>query len=307
MTISAAENGLAGCAMRSLFVSAPDGLRLHAADYGSRLASRLPVVCLPGLARTSADFDVLARALAADCKAPRRVLALDYRGRGLSEFDRDPGNYTLPVELADVIAVLTALSVHRAIFIGTSRGGLLAMLLGAAQPTRIAGVVLNDIGPVIEPIGLMRIKGYVGRLPQPHSLEEGGEILKRLFDGQFPKLSDADWRAAAAKTWIERDGKWVPAYDPRLFRALEGIDFDRPIPSVWPQFDSLARVPMLVLRGALSDLLSPDTVAAMRARRRNLEVVEVPDQGHAPILDTPALRARIAEFARACDKRAGLS
>src|SRR3972149_377335 len=170
---------------RNVFVSAPDGLRLHARCHGRRSAQALPVVCLPGLARTAADFEALAVALA----HKRRVVALVYRARGQSDYDRDPANYAFQIELADVLAVVTALDCWPSIYVGTSRGGILAMLLGAGRPTPIAGVVLNDIGPVIEPKGLMRIKGYVGKLPQPRSFEEGAEILRRLFDAQFPKLT----------------------------------------------------------------------------------------------------------------------
>jgi pimeloyl-ACP methyl ester carboxylesterase len=288
----------------SVFVTAPDGLRLHAQEYGPRLSPLLPVVCLPGLARTTADFTTLARALSADPKGARRVLAMDYRGRGRSEYDPNPDNYSLPVELGDVIAVLTARAIERAIFVGTSRGGIITMLLAAAQPTRIAGVVLNDIGPVIEPIGLMRIKGYVGKLPLPRNLDEGAEILKRIFNGQFPKLTQQDWIAFASRTWIERAGGLALNYDPKLSRTLEGIDAERAVPSLWPQFDALAHVPMLLLRGALTDLLSTSTVAAMRARRRKLDVVEVADQGHAPSLEEPDILKRIADFVRACDKAA---
>ena len=144
-------------------VSAQDGLRLHVRDYGRGNNGALPVVCLPGLSRTSADFDALATALAGHAEQPRRVLALDYRGRGLSEHDRDPTNYNVGVEAADVITVLTALGVGTAVFVGTSRGGILTMLLAAQRPTLIAGAVLNDIGPVVEPKGLVRIKGYVGQ------------------------------------------------------------------------------------------------------------------------------------------------
>ncbi|MBN8919435.1 MAG: alpha/beta fold hydrolase, partial [Rhizobiales bacterium] len=187
-------------------VTTADGLRLHVAEYGRRGSDAMPVVCLPGLARTTADFDALARALASDPHTPRRVLALDYRGRGRSERDPNPDNYTLPTELADLITVLTAFAVHRAVFVGTSRGGLLTMLLAAAQPTRIAGVVLNDIGPVIEPLGLMRIKGYVGKLPQPRDLDDGATILRRLFETQFPKLTPEGWRGFAERTWV-REGE----------------------------------------------------------------------------------------------------
>src|ERR1700694_509471 len=147
----------------SLFVAAPDGLKLHVRAYGPRMASGWPLVCLPGLSRSSADFETLALALSRDAATPRRVLALDYRGRGRSEHDRNPKNYNFPVELADVLAVLAALAALPAVFIGTSRGGILTMLLAAARPPAIAGVILNDIGPVIEPKGLMRIRGYVGK------------------------------------------------------------------------------------------------------------------------------------------------
>jgi pimeloyl-ACP methyl ester carboxylesterase len=285
----------------SIFISAPDGLKLHVRSYGPPLASTLPVVCLPGLARTSADFHALATALAADPTEPRRVLALDYRGRGDSEYDRNANNYSLPVELADLTAVLTALNIAPAVFVGTSRGGLLAMMLAAARPTAIAGVILNDVGPVIEAKGLIRIKSYVGKLPTPRSYDEGADILRRLFAAQFPGFAAQDWLDFAQRSWKESNGALVPVYDVKLATTLAGADFERPLPPLWHQFDALAKVPLMVIRGANSDILSTATVAAMRERRYDIDVVEVPDQGHAPVLAEPGLIRRIANFIVFCE------
>jgi len=283
----------------STFITAPDGLRLHARCYGHRSSTATPVVCLPGLARTAADFEELATALSQN--GARRVIALDYRGRGLSDYDPDPANYSLPVELADVLAVVTALETVPAIFIGTSRGGILTMLLAAVRPTAIAAAVLNDIGPVIEPQGLMRIKSYVGKLPQPRTFEEGAEILRRLFGPQFPKLGQADWLASARRAFKEEKGRLVTTYDVRLANALNGVDAERPVPTLWKEFDALADVPLMVIRGANSDLLSVATVEAMRARRTALETMEVPDQGHAPLLADADTISRIVAFVGQCD------
>ena len=287
------------------YVTAQDGLRLHVREHGDRTAPGLPVVCLPGLARTTVDFDRLAAVLASDPDRPRRVLALDYRGRGLSDHDRDPGNYSLPVELADLMTVLTARAVGAAVFVGTSRGGLITMALAAVRPAAIAGAVLNDIGPVIEPQGLMRIKSYVGRLPQPRVFEEGADILRRLFGAQFTRLSDADWLASAHRNWRQQDGRLVLAYDPRLSRALASVDAAHPLPPLWPQFDALGNVPLMVIRGANSDILSAATVAAMQARRRDTVVVEIPDQGHAPLLAEADTIARIGIFIAKCEMLGG--
>ena len=290
-----------GIEASSVFVTAPDGLKLHVQCYGPRLAPSVPVVCLPGLTRTTADFDELAAALASSAQAPRRVLAIDYRGRGLSDYDRDPRNYSLATELADLRAVLTALDVAPAVFIGTSRGGLLTMLLASAQPTAIVGAVLNDIGPVIEPTGLARIKSYVGKLPQPKSFEEGAQILRRLFSQHFTKFDDRDWLAYSHRSFKIVQHRLVPTYDVRLAKTMEGIDFNRPLPPMWPQFDGLGRLPLMVLRGENSDLLSEDTVAAIRARRSAMETIVVPDQGHAPILSGADLVGRIAGFVSSCE------
>ena len=290
-----------GSRCTSLFVTAQDGLRLHVRCWGTRGGRELPIVCLPGLTRNGADFEELGVALAGDATQPRSVVAIDSRGRGGSDYDPDPNNYSFPVELGDVLAVLSALEIDSAIFIGTSRGGILTMLLGAARPAAIAGVILNDIGPVLEPKGLMRLRGYVGKMPTPRSFEEGAEILRRLGDAQFPALSGADWVLQAKRTWKTGSDGLVLDYDAKLSQTLAGVDIERPLPPLWAQFDSLARIPLMVVHGMNSDILIAATIDAMRARRLDIDVLQVPDQGHAPLLAEAGVIARIAAFVTLCD------
>jgi pimeloyl-ACP methyl ester carboxylesterase len=286
---------------RDLFINSQDGLRLHVRDYGDRTAPRLPVVCLPGLARTVEDFAALAPALANDPEHRRRVIAIDSRGRGQSDYDSNPDNYNVAVELGDVVTVLTALDVGPAVFVGSSRGGILTMVMSVAHPAAIAGVVLHDIGPVIEPAGLMRIKSYVGKLSQPRSFADGAEILQRLFAAQFPKVTPEQWLAAAHRTWQMKDGPLTPTYDVRLSRTLADVDLARPLPPLWNEFDALASVPIMVIHGAKSDILSAATVEAMAARHPGLQVIEVPDQGHVPSFDGD-VTTKVAQFISACDR-----
>jgi pimeloyl-ACP methyl ester carboxylesterase len=228
------------------------------------------------------------------------VLALDYRGHGQSQYDRNPKNYTIRVALADLSAVLAALEITSAIFVGTSFGGVLAMMLAVLPPIAVAGVLLNDIGPVMEPRGLMRIKSYVGKLPIARNFEEGAEILRWLFEAQFTKLAPQDWIAFAQRTWREHRGALMPNHDLKLARALRGISLER-LPTLWDQFDALAHIPLMVIRGANSDMLASTTLNAMLARRGQLEVVVMPDQGHAPLLAEPNVIRRIAAFVASCD------
>ncbi|WP_372421491.1 alpha/beta fold hydrolase [Salinarimonas chemoclinalis] len=281
---------------RSAFVRAGDGLRLHARVYGATPDRALPVVCLPGLARHAEDFHALALRLSRDPQAPRRVIALDYRGRGLSERDRDWRNYDIAVEMRDVLAVLAALDVPEAAFVGTSRGGLIVMALAASRPAILRAVVMNDIGPVIDAKGLIRIRGYVGKLPTPKSWAEAVDALKRLQGAQFPGLDAEGWLALARGTWTERaDGTLALAYDPALTKTLERLDLEQSPPPLWPLFEGLAHVPVLAIRGAHSDLLAAQTLAEMGRRHPRLEAEEVSGEGHAPLLRGP-LAERIARF-----------
>lgn len=283
-------------AYRDLFVSAGDGLKLYARDYGPRASAALPVVCLPGMARNATDFHDLAVALGEEDKRPRRVLALDYRGRGRSERDGDWRAYELKVELNDVLNLLVAAGVHEAVFVGTSRGGLLTMMLAAARPGLIRGAVLNDAGPVIEARGLVRIRNYLGRMPTPRDYREGAEILRRLSDAQFPAFGDREWEASARGTWNEDGGKLTLAYDPRLGKTLDQLDPEAPLPSLWPFFEGLRRVPVMVLRGEHSDILSAQTVTRMAEAHPDLEHIHVPGQGHAPMLAGRDLLQRLRRF-----------
>jgi pimeloyl-ACP methyl ester carboxylesterase len=289
---------------RSLFVSARDGLKLHLRAYGPATAANLPVVCLPGFARTAADFHELATALAGHDGAPRRVLALDYRGRGRSDYAADWRDYDIRVELDDLMQVLAATGVGEGVFVGTSRGGLLTMALAAARPAAIRGVVMNDIGPVIDARGLLRIRGYVGKLPVPRSFVEGAEILKRLSDQQFPAFGEAEWEIMARRTWTERGGALVPDYDPRLMKTLEELDLEAPLPVLWPYFAALRHAPVLAIRGANSDLMAETTLTEMGERHPRCETVTVPGQGHAPLLGSKDMIRRIGRLIERAEKRA---
>lgn len=287
----------------SLFFSAPDGLRLHGRDYGVRESARMPVVCLPGLARMSSDFHELALHLSGHRHRPRRVLALDYRGRGLSEHDANWRNYDIRVEMQDVLSFITAAGIEDAIFIGTSRGGLITMAIGAARPSIIKGVVLNDVGPAIEAKGLVRIRGYVGKLPVPRDWNEAIFILRRLADSQFPILTDAEWERYARRTWRAENGRFIPWYDVNLMKPLAELDLEKPLPDLWPYFNALNHAPVLALRGAHSDLLSAETLDEMQKRHPNCQGFTVPGQGHAPQLGDTSSLNRIASFIASVEDR----
>ncbi len=286
---------------REVTYTSTDGLRLHACDYGDPQSPWLPVVCLPGLTRNSRDFVDLAIHLAGDRNRPRRVAAFDYRGRGLSQWDKNPNNYNPLAEMADVFDGMARLALPRAAVVGTSRGGIIGMLMGIARPQTVAALVLNDIGPVMEARGLARIKGYIGGTPAPDDWADAAHIQRRLHGGQFPTKTESDWQAFARLTYRDKDGRPVGDYDPALSHTLRGIALDRAVPTLWDEFRALEGIPILVLRGENSDLLSAETVAAMAACHPRLETMTIPDEGHAPWLRPGPILDRISAFITAIE------
>ncbi|MCR9127063.1 MAG: alpha/beta hydrolase [Rhodobacteraceae bacterium] len=257
------------------FTSA-DGLRLYYSDEGAGL----PLLCLPGLTRTSGDFDYVLPHLRG-C----RILRTDYRGRGRSEWAPDPATYALPVETADVLALLDHLGLEQVAVLGTSRGGLIAMAMAAAAPGRILGVALNDVGPVLEMAYLKVIVGLLGQRPVWRNHREAAQGLPMVMAG-FANVPEDRWLAEARLHFRETHDGLDLTYDPAL-REATAIDENAPAPDLWPLFDALAAKPLAAIRGANSPLLSPATLADMRARRPDMIVAEVPDRGHVPFLDEP--------------------
>jgi pimeloyl-ACP methyl ester carboxylesterase len=288
---------------RDVFCRSADGLKLHAKVIGPDNSTALPVLCLPGLTRTADDFDDIARALASDPAWPRKVVAVDYRGRGLSDYDPDPAKYAVPVELGDVLAIVASLGISRAILLGTSRGGLISMAMAAAQPKLLAGVILNDIGPSLELGGLIKIKGYIADPPPRRTWDEAARGLKELFGTVFPSLTDDEWMVWARRAFREKAGGGLErTYDLKIKHTLDGIDASSPLPQVWELFDAMAGVPLMLIHGALSDLLSAQGVKDMMARRPDIDLVTVPDQGHAPLLADKPTMDHIVAFCRRCDE-----
>ncbi|WP_313195842.1 alpha/beta hydrolase [Shinella zoogloeoides] len=282
----------------SRFLSAPDGLQLHARDYPPAPGgeTRLPVICLPGLSRNARDFHQFALLVSKDSSLPRRVIALDYRGRGFSAWDENTANYNVATECQDVIAACTALGISRALFIGTSRGGLILHIMAAVQLDLIAAAVLNDIGPEIEAGGLKDIRDYLSNRDSPATFEAAGDALARIHGPTFPALTRADWLEMAEAIYREKDGRIVTDHDPRLADQLQAIDFSKPLPTLWPQFDLLAQRPLLVVRGEHSRLFSEKTLERMKAHGPHAEALTAEGQGHAPLLHHDGLFARIKDF-----------
>lgn len=273
-------------------IATPDGPAVYARDYAAP-GMGLPVLCLHGLTRNSADFEQVAPRIAA---LGRRVVAIDARGRGKSDNDPDATRYRPDVYVGDVLRVLDTLGLPRAVFLGTSMGGIMTMLAATIAPDRVAAAILNDIGTEVDPVGLKRIASYVGKAGPFASWDEMNAAAKASQSVAFPDKDDAFWRNFARRVARERsDGKVEFSYDPAIANAFVAAPAGPP-PSMMPLFAALKKTPVLLVRGAISDLLSRETVAAMQQAKPDLDFVEVPKVGHAPILEEPEAWNALAAF-----------
>ncbi|MBY0557177.1 MAG: alpha/beta hydrolase [Burkholderiaceae bacterium] len=273
-----------------------DGLRLMARDYAAAAGpARCPIVCIHGLTRNSADFEAVAPWLAAQ---GRRVLAVDIRGRGKSEYDSDHSHYNPLVYARDVAQLLEELGIARAVFIGTSMGGIITMTLAMRHRHLIAGAVLNDVGPRLSQRGLSRIAGYVGTGVPVDSWHAAAAACKAINAVAFPHHTDADWLQWAHRTFAQNeDGSFRPQYDPGIAIAIkQGKVKTSSLMARWAFRRLARRVPTLLLVGGISDLIEAPEIAAMRADAPQMRVVEVPDVGHAPMLDEPVSQAALSAF-----------
>lgn len=287
---SSASPAADSAAFTSRFYTSPDGLKLHYRDYAGPPDARLTVICIPGLTRNASDFEDVAPHLA----TRYRVICAELRGRGLSAYAPDPMTYVPATYVRDIIALLDSAGLTRVAVIGTSLGGIIAMLLASVIPHRLLGVVTNDIGPELDPVGLARIGSYVGRTKSIHTWEEAAAAIAAIDGAIFPEYTGADWVRMARRRFVAApEGGLKANYDLNISKPFmataRAVD-------LWPFFKSFRMMPVLAIRGALSDLLSPAIFEKMQAEVPTLQRVTVPNRGHAPYLDEPEARGAIDAF-----------
>lgn len=295
---------------KTLFVGVPDGLNLAVRIYGHLDPAEVrPLICLAGLTRNSRDFHPLAEILTESAKGRRTIVAIDSRGRGSSDRDPDQSRYSVPVEAADVLAVMDHLAIRQADFIGTSRGGLILHVLAGMAPERLGSVVLNDIGPVIGLEGMRQIQSYLDPDPVPRPRRAVLAALKIVHGEAFPLLAEGDWNEMVDALYRPADAPvlprgssddvadWlVPDFDPAIAAAVKQLDLSAPLPDLWPLFDLLKETLLLVIRGETSALLRHETLRDMQARHPRMEIVKAKGQGHAPLLHLGGLAEAIHGF-----------
>ena len=273
-----------------------DGLSLYARDYAPASGpAKLPVIAIHGLTRNSADFEVIAPLIA---QSGRRVLAVDVRGRGRSDRAPDPMTYQPATYAQDVLALLNQTGIERAVFLGTSMGGLITMALAAIRSKVIAAAIVNDVGPEVAKEGLARIAAYSGQPVDTPTWADAAAYARKINAVALPHYGDADWMAFARRTFVEGpEGAPILNYDPDIAVPIRAAGAKALVPNLWPMFGRLARGrPVLLVRGQTSDLLSEKIAAKMRKRAPKMDYVEVPGVGHAPMLDEPEARAAIFPF-----------
>ena len=267
------------------YFTSSDGLNLNYTDEGQGL----PILCLAGLTRTTADFDYVTPHLSGV-----RLIKMDYRGRGQSDFDPDWSHYAPPVECRDALELLDHLGLDKVAILGTSRGGLNAMGLARGAKDRLLGVAFNDVGPYIDPKGLEFIMGFIGRNPAAKTHAEAAAAMPRVFP-EFDGVPESRWLEEARKHYTEGDDGLQITYDRHLRDAVEKA-FTAPSPDLWPFFDALEGLPLACIRGMNSNLLSEETLTEMERRRPDMVVARVPGRGHIPFLDEPESVAALREW-----------
>lgn len=275
------------------YFHAQDDLRLYYRDYGDRRSTRTALLCLPGLTRNAKDFHDFAQ----QQSASRRVICFDFRGRGRSACDPEPANYQPAVYLSDLQHLLAVTHLNRVIVLGTSMGGIMAMAMAAAMPTVLAGVILNDVGPDVSETGRQRIAGYIGNPIYAPDYEAAMATLQKTYAPAYPKLGRDAWMRITRATFTEdttRGGLRLD-YDLSITMALRE-QARQPLPDLWPLFRALCHVPVLALRGALSDILTADTLIRMKREHAGMTAVTIPDVGHVPQLDEPEAAVAIDAF-----------
>lgn len=283
----------------SRYYTSFDGLKLHYRDYTGPADAPFTIICIPGLTRNARDFEDLAPHLA----RTYRVLCVELRGRGQSEYAKDPATYVPPTYIRDIDALITALGVSQVALIGTSLGGIISMILGGVVPYKLLGVVLNDIGPELDPAGLARIASYVGKSKPITTWDEAAAAVEALDRVVFPGYTAADWQRMARRRFRqEENGAFRPDYDLNISKPFSG---SAAAVNLWPFFLAMREIPVLSIRGETSDLFSPEIFARMKREMPALTQVIVPRHGHAPYLDEPEALQAIDAFLKGLPRKLG--
>ncbi len=269
----------------------PDGLELYFRDYAGNDGGKLPVVCLHGLTRNSRDFEGLAPFIA---DLGHRVIVPDMRGRGQSAYADDSATYAVPTYIADVMALLDREGIERFVSVGTSMGGIMTMVMAQFAPGKIAGAVINDIGPAVDPQGIDKIRTYLGKGGSYPTWMHAARSLEEVHGASHPTFDTNDWIAMAKRSMtLCNNGRIAFDYDMKIADPFNAADENAAPPDMWPGFEALAGKPLLLVRGGLSAILSAETFAEMQRRAPDADTVVLPEAGHAPTLDEPEVRSAI--------------